>query len=151
MNKFLNSNKHLNINYKIEKYEEAVSQFKVGFEKAQQQYRETHAELVQSQQQLKDLKIIVTTSESNHRETLGIVADKSKENAYLKNEIHNLKQANDQILDQISQYDEKYRSAKNEFKKVQEETLKNQNQVIFCNLEACKKYLDIFLGLTLHI
>jgi hypothetical protein len=41
-----------------------------------------------------------------------------------------LKQANDQILDQISQYDEKYRSAKNEFKKVQEETLKNQSQVI---------------------
>ena len=92
---------------------------------------------MQSQQQLKDLKVIVTTSESNHRETLGIVADKSKENAYLKNEIHNLKQANDQILDQISQYDEKYRSAKNEFKKVQEETLKNQNQVItysFINL-----------------
>lgn len=74
--------------------------------------------------------MIVTTSESNHRETLGIVADKSKENAYLKNEIHNLKQANDQVLDQISQYDEKYRSAKNEFKKIQEETLKNQNQVI---------------------
>ncbi len=89
---------------------------------------------MQSQQQLKDLKVIVTTSESNHRETLGIVADKSKENAYLKNEIHNLKQANDQILDQISQYDEKYRSAKNEFKKVQEETLKNQNQVITYSL-----------------
>ena len=37
----------------IEKYEEAVSQFKSSVEKTQQQYKDCHAELKASQQQVK--------------------------------------------------------------------------------------------------
>ena len=48
------------------------------------------------------MKIVIATSEGNHRETLGIVSEKSKENAYLKNEISNFKQANESIINQVS-------------------------------------------------
>jgi hypothetical protein len=47
------------------------------------------------------LKIVIATSEGNHRETLAIFSEKSKENAYLKNELANFKQANDTILGQV--------------------------------------------------
>ena len=85
----------------IEKYEEAVSQFKIGVEKSQQQYRECHQELVQTQQQVRDLKIVIATSEGNHRETLEVVSEKSKENAFLKNELSKLKHSNESMMDQV--------------------------------------------------
>ena len=48
-----------------------------------------------------ELKIVISTSEGNYRETLNVVAEKSKENAYLKNELNQLKQSKEQYLDQV--------------------------------------------------
>lgn len=50
---------------------------------------------------MNELKIAITANEVNHRETINVISEKSKENAYLKNELHNMKQANDAILDQV--------------------------------------------------
>jgi exonuclease VII small subunit len=91
----------IHLDSEIEKYEEAVSQFKIGVEKSQQQYRECHQELVQTQQQVRDLKIVIATSEGNHRETLEVVSEKSKENAFLKNELSKLKHSNESMMDQV--------------------------------------------------
>jgi hypothetical protein len=129
-----------------------VSQFKIGVEKSQQQYRDFHQELIQAQQQARDLKIVIATSEGNHRETLEVVSEKSKENAFLKNELSKLKHSNESMMDQvknyenlsilivrrkflnavlfkISQYDEKYKFVKNEFRKLQEDSHKSLHQV----------------------
>jgi hypothetical protein len=45
---------------------------------------------------------VISTSEGNYRETLNVVAEKSKENAYLKNELNQFKQSKEQYLDQVS-------------------------------------------------
>lgn len=86
----------------IQKYEDAIGQFKSAVEKAQQQYRDCHNEYVLGQQQINDLKLMMATSEVNHRETLTVVSEKSKENALLKNELNNMRQTNESVLDQVN-------------------------------------------------
>ena len=51
----------------IHKYEEAVGQFKCVIENSQQKYRQCHAELAQAQQQILDLKAVVSTGEFNNK------------------------------------------------------------------------------------
>lgn len=53
---------------------------------------------------MNELKMAISANEINHRETLNIIAEKSKENVYLKNELNNMKQANDAVLDQVKKY-----------------------------------------------
>jgi hypothetical protein len=53
---------------------------------------------------MNELKMAISANEINHRETLNIIAEKSKENVYLKNELNNMKQANDAVLDQVKIY-----------------------------------------------
>lgn len=53
---------------------------------------------------MNELKMAISANEINHRETLNIIAEKSKENVYLKNELNNMKQANDAVLDQVQIY-----------------------------------------------
>jgi hypothetical protein len=79
-----------------------VGQFKIGIEKSQQQFRDCQGEMNHYQQQIHDLKIVIATNEVNYRETFAMVAEKSKENAYLKNELVSMKQANDSVLDQVN-------------------------------------------------
>ena len=47
------------------------------------------------------MKIVLATTESNHRETFAAVTEKSKENANLKNELTNLKKMNETLIDQV--------------------------------------------------
>ena len=47
------------------------------------------------------MKIILATTESNHRETFAAVTEKSKENANLKNELSNVKKMNETLIDQV--------------------------------------------------
>lgn len=51
---------------------------------------------------MNELKIAIAANEINHRETMTVISEKSKENAFLKNELNNMKQTNDAILDQVS-------------------------------------------------
>lgn len=51
---------------------------------------------------MNELKIAIARNEANHRETLNIIGEKSKENVFLKNEINNMKQANEAVLDQVT-------------------------------------------------
>lgn len=51
---------------------------------------------------MNELKIAIASNEINHRETLNMISEKSKENAFLKNELNNMKQANDAIMDQVA-------------------------------------------------
>lgn len=53
---------------------------------------------------MNELKMAISANEINHRETLNIIAEKSKENVYLKNELNNMNQANDAVLDQVKKY-----------------------------------------------
>lgn len=53
---------------------------------------------------MNELKMAISANEINHRETLNMIAEKSKENVYLKNELNNIKQANDAVLDQVRIY-----------------------------------------------
>lgn len=50
---------------------------------------------------MNELKIAMAASEINHRETMSMISEKSKENAYLKKELNILKQTNDSYLDQV--------------------------------------------------
>lgn len=100
-----NNEKHRkHLNDEIKKYEEAIEQFKLAVEKAQQQYRDCHSEYMIGQQQINDMKVLITTMECHNRETMSAVAEKSKENAQLKNEIKSMKQNNESILDQVLDY-----------------------------------------------
>jgi len=75
----------------IHKYEEAVEQFKRVIENSQAKFRVCHSDLLQSQQQVADLKAALASSDCSSKETLAIVAEKSKENAALKSDCAQLK------------------------------------------------------------
>ena len=51
---------------------------------------------------INELKIAIASNEINHRETLNMISEKTKENSFLKNELNNMKQANDAIMDQVT-------------------------------------------------
>ena len=51
---------------------------------------------------MNEWKIAIAANEINHRETMTVISEKSKENAFLKNELNNMKQTNDAILDQVN-------------------------------------------------
>ena len=50
---------------------------------------------------MNELKIAIAANEINHRETMTVISEKSKENANLKNELSNLKQMNETLIDQV--------------------------------------------------
>jgi chromosome segregation ATPase len=128
--KLQNNDKQMNhLTNEIEKYEEAMTKFKSGIEKAQTQYRECNVELLQSQQHINDLKLAISTSDTNHHETLHTMAEKTKENILYKEEIVNLKLTNQSFVDQINKYDDKYKQIKLEFKRLQDESEQNRNKI----------------------
>lgn len=75
------------------------------------------------------MKITISTVECQNKETVNIVGEKSKENAYLKNELANLRKSNDNYSNQTSQLEEKLNLIKVEFKKCQDESLAKQHQL----------------------
>ena len=79
----------------IQKYEEAVGQFKRVIENGQAKFRDCHGELLQAQQLICELKNAIASSECNGKETLCIIGEKSKENAMLKSELSNLRKVNE--------------------------------------------------------
>lgn len=113
----------------IQKYEEAVSQFKCVIDSSHQKYKQCHSELAQSQQHVLDLKAVVSTGEFNNKETLKIVAEKSRENAQLKNELCNARRLAEEQAAQVTTLEDKLETVRAEFKRAQQESLQFQHKL----------------------
>jgi len=110
----------------IQKYEEAVDQFKRVIENSQIKFRACHSDLLQSQQHVADLKTALASGECSNKETLSILAEKSKENTSLKNDCGQLKKANESLVTQMGQLTEKFEVLRTELKKTQDDLVQVQ-------------------------
>lgn len=113
----------------IHKYEEAVGQFKCVIDSSHHKYKQCHSELVQCQQQVLDLKAVVSTGEFNNKETLKIVAEKSQENAQLKSELCNARKQAEEQAAQAKVLEDRLETAKAEFQRAQQESLQFQHRL----------------------
>ena len=76
---------------------------------------------------INELKLLIAASDGNYRETLSVLADKSKENAHLKNDLSNLSHAKESLSDKMTHLEEKYKFINGEYMKAQEEVFKSQH------------------------
>ena len=140
------------------KYEQTLAHLQSDLENSREQYRQSHTELVDTEQRAKDLKVQLTSLQANHQETMEQLGEKSRLVVSLKTELDRMQQQNQSMADevvllcvfsfsgiinneinvssyllfnvlQIAIYEDKLRKIRQELKKVQEINRETEEQV----------------------